>query len=191
MREYSQQNTAELVQFHEIELCRNVEVTDQFKYTMQAGDTFLSWLLTTLALLYKECIKPCRPYTGYSRVYCPCQGSDDTDVTKKAVKGVSSPPRPFTVLVEGNVGSGKSSFLDIMESWQGVSVLQEPVETWRNAGGQNLFNDMQRDPKRWMKTFQLFSTMTRLTTSPSQMTDLTPDSGPFRVRRRLCLPPQS
>ena len=154
---------------------------------MQAGDTFLSWLLTTLALLYKECADLTLAPVEY---ICPCQGSDDTEVTKEALKGISPPPRPFTVLVEGNVGSGKSSFLDIMESWQGVFVLQEPVETWRNAGGQNLFNDMQRDPKRWMTTFQLYSTMTRLTTSPSQTTD-SPDSGPFRVRRRQSLLPQS
>ena len=69
--------------------------------------------------------------------------------------------RPFTVLVEGNVGSGKSSFLDIMETWPGVAVLQEPVEVWRDVGGQNLFNDMISQPSRWTTTFQLFSTMTR------------------------------
>ena len=77
-------------------------------------------------------------------------------------KIVSSPTtRPFTVLVEGNVGSGKSSFLDIMESWPGVRVFQEPVDVWRNVGGQNLFNDMISQPRRWTTTFQLFSTMTR------------------------------
>ena len=70
--------------------------------------------------------------------------------------------RPFTVLVEGNIGSGKSSFLDIMQSWPGVAVFQEPVDLWRNVGGQNLFNDMISQPTRWTTTFQLFSTMTRL-----------------------------
>ena len=79
--------------------------------------------------------------------------------------GVAPPPsppsRPFTVLVEGNIGSGKSSFLDIMQSWPGVAVLPEPVDLWRNVGGQNLFNDMISQPTRWMTTFQLFSTMTR------------------------------
>ena len=69
--------------------------------------------------------------------------------------------QPFIVLVEGNVGSGKSTFLDIMKSWPGVKVLQEPVGLWRNVGGQNLFNDMVSQPQRWTTTFQLFSTMTR------------------------------
>merc|ERR1711962_20690 len=109
--------------------------------TMQAGDNLLAWLLTTLALLYKD-----------------DSAGDSQEVTKEAASPSS---RPFTVLVEGNVGSGKSTFLDIMDSWQGVKVLQEPVEIWRNVGGQNLFNDMVSQPKRWMTTFQLFSTMTR------------------------------
>ena len=69
--------------------------------------------------------------------------------------------RPRTILVEGNVGSGKSSFLEIMSSVAGVEVFQEPVELWRNVGGDNLFEKMIKEPRRWTATFQLYSTSTR------------------------------
>ena len=72
--------------------------------------------------------------------------------------------RPRTILVEGNVGSGKSSFLEIMSSVAGVEVFQEPVDLWRNVGGDNLFEKMIKEPRRWTATFQLYSTRTRSST---------------------------
>lgn len=68
---------------------------------------------------------------------------------------------PKIILVEGNIGSGKSSFLDIMSSWPGVEVFTEPVDLWRNVSGVNLFEKMNKSPERWMATFQLYSTLTR------------------------------
>ena len=69
--------------------------------------------------------------------------------------------RPVVMLVEGNVGSGKSTFLDIMSSLPGVEVYQEPVDLWRNVGGVNLFEKMVKEPHRWTTAFQLFSSKTR------------------------------
>jgi len=41
--------------------------------------------------------------------------------------------RPFTILVEGNVGSGKSTFLSILDSLPGIQVFPEPVESWQQV----------------------------------------------------------
>ena len=46
--------------------------------------------------------------------------------------------RPFTVIVEGNIGSGKTTFLNHFSKFKDVEVLQEPVEKWRDVQGHNL-----------------------------------------------------
>lgn len=46
--------------------------------------------------------------------------------------------RPFTVCIEGNIGSGKTTFLSHFKEFNNTTVLQEPVELWRNVGGTNL-----------------------------------------------------
>lgn len=46
--------------------------------------------------------------------------------------------KPFTVVVEGNIGSGKTTFLNHFNKFHDVEVLQEPVEKWRNVQGHNL-----------------------------------------------------
>jgi len=68
--------------------------------------------------------------------------------------------RPFTVLVEGNIGSGKTTFLDHFSQIPEVERLVEPVARWRNAGGHNLLQMMYEDPTRWSLTFQTFVQLT-------------------------------
>ena len=46
--------------------------------------------------------------------------------------------RPFTVIVEGNIGSGKTTFLNYFSNFKDVEVLQEPIDRWRNVQGHNL-----------------------------------------------------
>lgn len=46
--------------------------------------------------------------------------------------------RHLTVSVEGNIGSGKSTFLNYCESDEEVVTLPEPVGLWTNVGGVNL-----------------------------------------------------
>ena len=68
--------------------------------------------------------------------------------------GVSK-KRPFTVVVEGNIGSGKSTFLQHFERWSSqVELLPEPVESWRNLKGHNLLQQMYEQPERHSLTFQ-------------------------------------
>jgi len=75
----------------------------------------------------------------------------------------SSPGRPFTVIVEGNIGSGKSTFLDHFNKFQDeVDVLTEPVSKWQDVKGHNLLQLMYDDPSRWSLTFQSYVQLTMM-----------------------------
>ena len=50
----------------------------------------------------------------------------------------ASTGQPFTVFIEGNIGSGKTTFLNHFNQYNEVCLLTEPVEDWRNLGGVNL-----------------------------------------------------
>ena len=63
--------------------------------------------------------------------------------------------RPFTVVVEGNIGSGKSTFLQHFERWNSqVELVAEPVDSWRDLKGHNLLQQMYEQPERNSLTFQ-------------------------------------
>ena len=42
---------------------------------------------------------------------------------------------PFTIYVEGNVGCGKSTFLELFEGDPRIQIVQEPVAEWQNVSG--------------------------------------------------------
>ncbi|XP_075215674.1 deoxynucleoside kinase-like [Lycorma delicatula] len=66
---------------------------------------------------------------------------------------VSESCKPFTVFVEGNIGSGKTTFLSYFNS-RHVVVHSEPTDIWRNVRGHNVLQLMYQDPARWSFTFQ-------------------------------------
>eukprot|EP00096_Caligus_rogercresseyi_P008012 TRINITY_DN26255_c0_g1_i1.p1 TRINITY_DN26255_c0_g1~~TRINITY_DN26255_c0_g1_i1.p1 ORF type:complete len:221 (+),score=54.47 TRINITY_DN26255_c0_g1_i1:124-786(+) len=68
---------------------------------------------------------------------------------------------PFIVAVEGNVGSGKSTMLRYFQS-DGVRVDPEPVDAWRNVGGENLLENLYNNPQRCSFTFQSYVQLSRL-----------------------------
>ena len=68
--------------------------------------------------------------------------------------------RPFTVVVEGNIGSGKTTFLEHFNKHNKVEVVTEPVEEWRNVGGHNLLQLMYENPSRWSHIFQSYVQLT-------------------------------
>lgn len=70
--------------------------------------------------------------------------------------------RPFTVCVEGNIGSGKTTFLNHFKNYDNAVVLQEPVELWRDVAGINLLDLMYKDPKRYAFLFQSYVQLTML-----------------------------
>ncbi|XP_053622488.1 deoxynucleoside kinase-like [Plodia interpunctella] len=71
-------------------------------------------------------------------------------------------PRPFTVFVEGNIGSGKTTFLEHFRQFEDITLLTEPVEEWRNLRGWNLLDLMYKDPVKWAMTFQSYVSLTML-----------------------------
>ena len=75
----------------------------------------------------------------------------------------SSVPRAFTVLVEGNIGCGKTTFLQHFSQFlDKIDVLYEPVDRWRNVNGYNLLGLMYDNPSRWSFPFHSFVQMTML-----------------------------
>jgi len=80
------------------------------------------------------------------------------------LKSVEPPKsRPFTVVVEGNIGSGKTTFLEHFKKFSDeVELIAEPVEKWRNIKGHNLLQMMYEDPARWSLTFQTYVQLTML-----------------------------
>ena len=78
--------------------------------------------------------------------------------------------KPYTVIVEGNIGSGKTTFLNRFLSSANengttfldeVDVISEPVSKWQNVHGTNLLQLMYEDPKRWSFMFQSYVYLTR------------------------------
>ncbi len=73
-----------------------------------------------------------------------------------------------SVSVEGNIGVGKSTFLERIRSFEGlkdkVSILPEPVDKWQNVGGSNynLLQDFYNDPKRFAYSFQSYAFITHV-----------------------------
>lgn len=97
--------------------------------------------------------------------------------------------QPFTVFIEGNIGSGKTTFLNYFKKFDEVCLQAEPVEKWRDVAGVNLLvccfscKDMKRqvlfviikrtvcsqdlmykEPERWAMPFQTYVTLTMLQT---------------------------
>ncbi|KAL0271809.1 UNVERIFIED_CONTAM: hypothetical protein PYX00_008793 [Menopon gallinae] len=72
--------------------------------------------------------------------------------------------KPFTIIVEGNIGSGKTTFINHFKSNKDILTLTEPVEEWKNLKGYNLLHLMYNDINKWAFTFQTYVqlTMTRL-----------------------------
>ena len=75
-------------------------------------------------------------------------------------QGTEKEKRPFTVVVEGNIGSGKTTFLEHFIQKEIVEVVTEPVEEWRNVGGHNLLQLMYENPSRWSHIFQSYVQLT-------------------------------
>ena len=88
------------------------------------------------------------------------------------VEKCSAPPG-ITLCVEGNIGAGKSTYLDmVMEGSKSdcsrvhemVEVVPEPVEMWQNVNGGNLLELFYENPKRYAFTFQQYVFVTRMQT---------------------------
>lgn len=73
------------------------------------------------------------------------------------------------VSVEGNIGVGKSTFIDILRTkWDcegGCEVVPEPVDLWKNltnSDGKNILQTFYEDIPRWAYSFQNVACITRM-----------------------------
>ncbi|MBN1549366.1 deoxynucleoside kinase [Candidatus Babeliales bacterium] len=70
---------------------------------------------------------------------------------------------PLQIMVEGNIGAGKTTFLRMLsEALQDVSFLPEPVESWQNVNGYNLLQELYTDSNRWAYSFQTYAFLTHI-----------------------------
>lgn len=71
-----------------------------------------------------------------------------------------------TICVEGNIGCGKTTFLDFfrnqIDNIASGDVIAEPVEKWRNVEGENLFHYLYKDPTRYSLAFQTYVQLTMI-----------------------------
>lgn len=75
---------------------------------------------------------------------------------------MASKKKPFTVLVEGNIGVGKSTLLNYFRRYDDVEIVVEPLEKWQNLNGSNLLDLMYRDATTWGFPFQIYALLLML-----------------------------
>jgi len=78
---------------------------------------------------------------------------------------------PQYVVLEGNIGAGKSTFLNIIQEYLTVPVIYEPVDQWQSVGTgkDNLLERFYTDTTRWAYTFQSYAFVTRVRAQEEQM----------------------
>ena len=69
---------------------------------------------------------------------------------------------PSTLIVEGNVGAGKSTFLKMLDRYLNAQLVLEPHERWQDINGDNLLEKFYTDTSRWAYTFQTYAFITRI-----------------------------
>ena len=72
--------------------------------------------------------------------------------------------KQLVLSIEGNIGSGKSTLINILKTRIGsdIEVMTEPVTKWTNCRGENMLGAFYSDPKRYAYTFQSFAFVTRM-----------------------------
>jgi len=71
------------------------------------------------------------------------------------------------ITIEGNIGVGKSTFVDIIKKYISNSeIVGEPVEMWKqmkDSDGTNILQKFYQDIPRWAYSFQNLACITRMT----------------------------
>jgi deoxyadenosine/deoxycytidine kinase len=68
------------------------------------------------------------------------------------------------IIVEGNIGAGKSTFLkNLAQCSDYFDIAQEPVDSWhKKEDGSNLLENFYKNPHRWAYTLETFAMAARL-----------------------------
>ena len=84
----------------------------------------------------------------------------------------------FTVVVEGNIGCGKSSFLKTLDNLPNAQIFLEPVSRWQNYRNCDILELMYVDPRRWSFMFQSYVQLTML------QNHVAPSCKPLKIMER-------
>ena len=68
------------------------------------------------------------------------------------------------ILLEGNIGAGKSTVGRELKASGTFDFIEEPVDTWQSGFASNLLEAFYRDMNRWAFTFQTLAFLTRART---------------------------
>jgi deoxyadenosine/deoxycytidine kinase len=67
-------------------------------------------------------------------------------------------------IIEGNIGAGKTTFLNIIKTYMPhIKIVDEPLASWDNkAHGQSLLEYFYKDTPRWAFTMEMYTLMCRV-----------------------------
>lgn len=71
---------------------------------------------------------------------------------------IDRPPlkeKNINILVEGNIGAGKSCLVRALAEYENVTLVEEPVEEWRHYYGNNMLEMYYDNPRRYATSFQI------------------------------------
>ena len=68
------------------------------------------------------------------------------------------------ILLEGNIGAGKSTIGRMLKASDTFDFIEEPVDTWQSGFASNLLDLFYQDMNRWAFTFQIVAFITRAKT---------------------------
>lgn len=79
-------------------------------------------------------------------------------------------PLSQSLIIEGNIGAGKSTFLKMLSQYLAIQPVFEPHEQWQHVGGdgENLLDKFYKDINRWAYTFQTYAFVTRVVEQEKQ-----------------------
>jgi deoxynucleoside kinase len=78
------------------------------------------------------------------------------------MKNKSSFNSKFIISIEGNIGSGKSTFLKKIAEHISCAIVYEPNKEWQSIGDGNLLDLFYKDMHRWAYSFQSYVFLTRI-----------------------------
>lgn len=68
----------------------------------------------------------------------------------------------INLIIEGNIGAGKSTFLRLLANALDVQPVFERHDKWQDVGGGNLLDHFYQDTQRWGYTFQTYAFVSRV-----------------------------
>jgi deoxyadenosine/deoxycytidine kinase len=90
-------------------------------------------------------------------------------------------------ILEGNIGAGKSTFLDLIGKHLDVDIIFEPADKWQNVGtAGNLLDLFYKDTPRWAYTFQSYAFISRIHSMQEYENKLMPKMAQFIERSVYC-----